>query len=116
MATAKRYWERDRKGQPGGRRVKPLFLLHLPVGGWMSILVAISRECGIRERKCDWGRGRGRNPPPLYSPGCPGTHSVDQAGLELRNPPSLCLPSAGIKGVHHHCPAILCGRFEAIIQ
>jgi hypothetical protein len=23
----------------------------------------------------------------LYSPGCPGTHSVDQAGLELRNPP-----------------------------
>jgi hypothetical protein len=25
----------------------------------------------------------------LYSPGCPGTHSVDQAGLELRNPPPL---------------------------
>jgi hypothetical protein len=24
----------------------------------------------------------------LYSPGCPGTHSVDQAGLELRDPPS----------------------------
>jgi hypothetical protein len=23
----------------------------------------------------------------LYSPGCPGTHSVDQAGLELRNLP-----------------------------
>jgi hypothetical protein len=23
----------------------------------------------------------------LYSPGCPGTHSVDRAGLELRNPP-----------------------------
>jgi hypothetical protein len=23
----------------------------------------------------------------LCSPGCPGTHSVDQAGLELRNPP-----------------------------
>jgi hypothetical protein len=31
----------------------------------------------------------------LCSPGCPGTHSVDQAGLELRNPPA----SAGIKGV-----------------
>jgi hypothetical protein len=29
----------------------------------------------------------------LCSSGCPGTHSVDQAGLELRNP-----PSAGIKG------------------
>jgi hypothetical protein len=24
----------------------------------------------------------------LYSPGCPGTHSVDQAGLELRNLPA----------------------------
>ena len=24
----------------------------------------------------------------LYSPGCPRTHSVDEAGLELRNPPS----------------------------
>jgi hypothetical protein len=23
-----------------------------------------------------------------YSPSCPGTHSVDQAGLELRNPPA----------------------------
>jgi hypothetical protein len=29
----------------------------------------------------------------LYSPGYPGTHSVDQTGLEL------CLPSAGIKGM-----------------
>jgi hypothetical protein len=33
----------------------------------------------------------------LYSPGSPGTHFVDQAGLEL--------PSAGIKGVCHHRPA-----------
>jgi hypothetical protein len=24
----------------------------------------------------------------LYSPDCPGTHSVDQAGLEPRNPPA----------------------------
>jgi hypothetical protein len=24
----------------------------------------------------------------LYSPGCPGTHFVDQADLELRNPPA----------------------------
>jgi hypothetical protein len=24
----------------------------------------------------------------LYSPGCPGTHFADQAGLELRNPPA----------------------------
>jgi hypothetical protein len=40
----------------------------------------------------------------LCSPGCPGTHSVDQAGLKLRNPPA-CLLSAGIKGVCHHHPA-----------
>ncbi|GAB1302908.1 H/ACA ribonucleoprotein complex subunit DKC1 [Apodemus speciosus] len=33
----------------------------------------------------------------LYSPDCPGTHSVDQAGLELKSD-CLCLPSAGIKG------------------
>jgi hypothetical protein len=26
-----------------------------------------------------------------------------QVGLELRNP-HACLPSDGIKGVHHHCP------------
>ena len=39
----------------------------------------------------------------LCSSGCPGTHLVDQAGLKLRNlPASVCLPSAGIKGVHHH--------------
>jgi hypothetical protein len=24
----------------------------------------------------------------LYNSGCPGTHFVDQAGLELRNPPA----------------------------
>jgi hypothetical protein len=28
----------------------------------------------------------------LYSAGCPGTHVVDQAGLELRNPTILTLP------------------------
>jgi hypothetical protein len=39
----------------------------------------------------------------LCSPGCPGTHSVDQTGLELRNLPASASPaSAGIKGVHHH--------------
>ncbi len=28
----------------------------------------------------------------LYSPGCPGTHFVDQVGLELRNPPASAPP------------------------
>ncbi|GAB1287984.1 NAD-dependent protein deacylase sirtuin-5, mitochondrial [Apodemus speciosus] len=33
----------------------------------------------------------------LYSSGRPGTHSVDQAGLELRNPPASASQSAGIQ-------------------
>ena len=33
----------------------------------------------------------------LYSPGCPGTHSVDQAGLELRNPPASASQVLGLK-------------------
>jgi hypothetical protein len=32
----------------------------------------------------------------LYNTGCPGTHYVDQAGLELRS------KSAGIKGMWYH--------------
>ena len=40
----------------------------------------------------------------LCSPGCPRTHSVDQAGLELRSA-CLYLPKAGIKGRCHHRPA-----------
>jgi hypothetical protein len=43
----------------------------------------------------------------LYSPGCPGTHSVDQAGLDLKKSACLCLTNAGIKGVSHHCLAYL---------
>jgi hypothetical protein len=33
----------------------------------------------------------------LCSSGCPGTHSVDQAGLELRDP-----PASASQGVRHH--------------
>jgi hypothetical protein len=33
----------------------------------------------------------------LYSPGCPGTHSVDWAGLELRNPPASASQVLGLK-------------------
>jgi hypothetical protein len=33
----------------------------------------------------------------LYSPGCPGTHSVDQAGLKLRNPPASASQMLGLK-------------------
>jgi hypothetical protein len=33
----------------------------------------------------------------LYSPGCPGTYFVDQAGLELRNPPASASGVLGLK-------------------
>ena len=33
----------------------------------------------------------------LCSPGCPGTHSVDQAGLELRD---LCAPASQVLGLN----------------
>jgi hypothetical protein len=33
----------------------------------------------------------------IYSPGYLGTHSVDQAGLELRNPPASASPVRGLK-------------------
>jgi hypothetical protein len=33
----------------------------------------------------------------LYNPGCPGTHFVDQAGLELRNPPASASQVLGLK-------------------
>jgi hypothetical protein len=33
----------------------------------------------------------------LHSPCCPGTHSVDQAGLELRNSPISALQVLGLK-------------------
>ena len=33
----------------------------------------------------------------LCSPGCPVTHSVDQAGLELRNPPASASQVLGFK-------------------
>jgi hypothetical protein len=33
----------------------------------------------------------------LCSPGCPATHSVDQVGLELRNPPASASRVLGLK-------------------
>jgi hypothetical protein len=33
----------------------------------------------------------------LYSLGCPGTHSIDQAGLELRNLPVSAYQVLGLK-------------------
>ena len=33
----------------------------------------------------------------LCSPGCPGAHSVDQAGLDLRDPPASAFQVLGLK-------------------
>jgi hypothetical protein len=33
----------------------------------------------------------------LCSPGCPGTHSVDWAGLKIRNPPASASQILGLK-------------------
>ena len=43
-----------------------------------------------------WGGGC-RDRVFLYSPGCPGAHSVDQAGLELRNPPASASRVLGLQ-------------------
>ncbi|GAB1303019.1 Transcription initiation factor TFIID subunit [Apodemus speciosus] len=40
----------------------------------------------------------------LCSPGCPGTHSVDQAGLELRNLPASASQVLGLKSWPFHHP------------
>ena len=46
----------------------------------------------------------------LYSPGCPGAHSVDQAGLELRNLPASASQVLGLKA------CITAARQAEIIQ
>jgi hypothetical protein len=40
----------------------------------------------------------------LCSPGCPGTHFVDQAGLELRNLPASASGDLGLKACATHPP------------
>jgi hypothetical protein len=50
----------------------------------------------------------------LYSPGYPGTHFVDQAGLKLRNPPASASQVLGLKA----CPttARLFSVFEGAVS
>jgi hypothetical protein len=46
----------------------------------------------------------------LYSPGCPGTHFVDQAALELRDPPASASRVLGLKActTMPGCEAMFC--------
>jgi hypothetical protein len=53
-----------------------LLLLLLLLGFWGFLFVWLVWFLVFRDRVF------------LCSPGCPGTHFVDQAGLELRNPPA----------------------------
>jgi hypothetical protein len=83
-------------------------LLYLPGTGIASQETALSGSfqqnlAGICNSVCDkqavFLGGGGRDRVSLCSPGCPGTHSVDQAGLELRNLPAS---ASGIKSMHQH--------------
>jgi hypothetical protein len=50
----------------------------------------------------------------LCSPGCPGTHSVDQAGLELRNPPASAFQVLGLKACATTAQPVLCFYAETL--
>jgi hypothetical protein len=52
---------------------------------WAFILFYFGGGGGLRDRVS------------LCSSGCPGTHSVDQAGLELRNTPASASQVLGLK-------------------
>ncbi|GAB1294718.1 M-phase inducer phosphatase 1 [Apodemus speciosus] len=56
----------------------------------------------------------------LCSPGCPGTHSVDQAGLELRNPPASASQVLGLKACATTpgwwMASVLNGKFANLIK
>jgi hypothetical protein len=55
----------------------------------------------------------------LYSHGCPGAHFVDQAGLELRNPPASASRVLGLKAcattLGRTC-SFMCSNHSQIIQ
>jgi hypothetical protein len=51
----------------------------------------------------------------LYSPGCPGTHFVDQAGLKLKNPPASASRVLGLKACAT-TPGSTNGFFRAIMS
>jgi hypothetical protein len=46
--------------------------------------------------------------PGSLCPGCPGTHFVDQAGLELRNLSASASRVQGLKALRHHARLYAC--------
>jgi hypothetical protein len=53
----------------------------------------------------------------LCSPGCPGTHFVDQADLELRNPPASASRVLGLKACatmpHYQCCSLISSFYSS---
>jgi hypothetical protein len=64
------------------RDVIPLCKVNFGLENWLIEEIVYSLCLFVCLFVCFWDRVS------LCSPGCPGTHSVDQAGLELRNPPA----------------------------
>jgi hypothetical protein len=56
-----------------------------------------------------------RNRVSLYSSGCPGTHFVDQAGLELRNPLASASRVLGLKACATMPGLLLCFKLTLTI-
>jgi hypothetical protein len=65
--------------------LNPLLVLKFPVHSFFFLIIIYLFILVFRDRVS------------LYSPGCLGTHSVDQAGLELRNPPASASLVLGLK-------------------
>jgi hypothetical protein len=60
----------------------------------------VGSPCSLTEKFTGFFGGEGgsfRDRVSPCSPGCPGTHSVDQAGLEHRNPPASVSQVLGLK-------------------
>jgi hypothetical protein len=81
--------------RPLPSRRKRLITFLRPRGGGFEPTIGHLRVGEAWNRHIPWllatySRGNG-------SPGCPGTHSVDQAGLELRNPPASASRVLGLK-------------------
>jgi hypothetical protein len=90
--------------------------MQLPLTGWYSVLSYRTGRLSVGEHRSHDSNKEARpsvschlmmNAPSFFvcfrdrvslcSPGCPGTHSGDQAGLELRNPPASASQVLGLK-------------------
>lgn len=69
--------------------------------GWKEVLYGYHLSKCYRDVK-----GAFQSHPTGFSVSLLSWNSVDQAGLKLTDPPALL--SAGIRVVHHHCPADTC--------